>query len=181
MQAALEKVAFGGGSDYCPEGGDEGCIVVIDGPGGSGAGGIYLPPTGGGGGHNGGGGVGGGSNTGDGRNVYGGDDGTRGDGTNFNRFKWGCDRENMALFLLAKGIYDSGNVVGIQLPIVVTDPNYTGGQWIKVEADTYSEDHVKGQPPKTFFIRVHYMYNVTTHQMHQIKFKTSYESGCIGK
>lgn len=159
---------------YCTEGSEEACIVEIE-PGGGGGG--YIPPGGSGYGGN----HGLGPST-DPRNVFGGDDGTRGKGVEFNRFKWGCDHEIRTLYHLAVDVYNSGTYVGkvLQLSQPLTDQNYNNGQWIKVESDNENFTIATAGSQRRMFVRIHYMYNVTTGQMHQMKFKTSYESGCLG-
>ena len=92
-----------------------------------------------------------------------------------------CDRENEFMDRTMARVYDTGNFVGTQVPIIVTDPNYGDGQWIKIQA--YEIQHYWKQGMTTrqeFRLNMHYMYNVTTRMPHQTKLKNSYESGCVG-
>lgn len=79
-------------------------------------------------------------------------------------------------------IHETGKPVGTQVPIIVTDPNYPDGQWLKYQAigiDHYLSADNPGVKI-VFKFNMHYMYNVTTGQVHQTKLKNSYEYDCIG-
>lgn len=106
--------------------------------------------------------------------------GTSGTHMDFNRGPQ-CDRENEFMDRTMAQVYATKNFVGTQVPIIVTDPYYPDGQWIKIQA--YEKQwlwHAPMANRREFRLSMHYMYNVTTGQPHQTKLKNSYEAGCIG-
>lgn len=108
--------------------------------------------------------------------------GSTGRSMDHNRFIPGCKQEALWLGMTLRDVTASGNFVGTQVPIVVTDPYYPDGQWIKIQALGVIQDRSSNDPNYMMErkINIHYMYNVATHQVHQIKFKNSWESGCVG-
>jgi hypothetical protein len=101
---------------------------------------------------------------------------------NWNR-EPGCEREAKWVETLLDVIRVSDTPVGTQVPRVITDPNFGDGQWIKMQATGESiewHDHSKGEV-RVYTYNVHYMFNVATRQVFQVKLKNSFDAGCVGK
>ncbi|MFZ6712021.1 hypothetical protein [Undibacterium sp. TC9W] len=128
---------------------------------------IYIPGDSGGG--NGGGGGSGAAG-----------DGSTGKSENNNRPPQ-CLREQLYLQEIASKIAQTGVAEGTFLSIPISDPNFPDGQWFKYEATSIQSYWTQGDADTTRLkIVVHYMFNVATKEVFQMKIKTSYESGCVG-
>jgi hypothetical protein len=132
--------------------------------------------VGGGGGGRANGGGGGNNNNGGGA----GGDGSTGKSETFNRPP-GCLRESLFAAQVVSTIAATGSPVGDFLSIPITDPNFSDGQWFKYQTSQYNSNW-SAQTNTTYRSKmvIHYMFNVATKQVFQVKFKTSYQYGCVG-
>jgi hypothetical protein len=135
----------------------------------------YYSPSGGGGGHSG---------------SFWHDDGTRGWGD----IEWpkpartqpGCVAEQLFMAAIAVDIANTHGPVGTFIPLDLQDDRYKDGNWRKYEVHSgithqITNDNRRGHNFVTKKrIVVHYMYNIATQQVDQMKFKNSYEAGCLG-
>ncbi len=112
-------------------------------------------------------------------------DGTTGKGLQYNRLEPGCLRESYAMEQL-KSDLKSGYPIGdvVYTPDQIGDPLFQSPGWYKYKADNYGEyaTRVSNTEFKTLYFRVHfhYMINVITKEVTQVKMKSSFESGCKG-
>lgn len=99
----------------------------------------------------------------------------------FNR-EPGCERELNFMIDTMASVARTGNFVGTMVPIIVTDPHYGDGQWIKVQNYSIQSSWEASNPnlKREWRLNIHYMYNVSTSQTFQMKMKNSYEFGCAG-
>jgi hypothetical protein len=147
-----------------------------------GGGGYYPIDLSGGGGGGTTGGTSGGTTSTDqypiGNGIY--DDGTTGTSNNFNRFNPGCAREAQfmnQIFAAASMGTPEGRVI-IQNP---SDKLYNNGEWVKMQSDRiYREINSDSSIGLRWRTTAHFMYNTVTHEVDQLKLKTSFELGCKG-
>lgn len=125
----------------------------------------------------GGGGGGGGGGYAPAPGIY--DDGTRGT-PSVNRYSPGCPREAQYM----NEVQSFGHVGAPPGIVIVEKPGdrfYNNGQWVKMQADRiYHSTKTPSEIGTRWRTTIHYMYNVETNQVEQLKLKTSFELGCIG-
>lgn len=107
------------------------------------------------------------------------DDGTSGwadlDPTS-RRMDPGCIAEQLFMTGLAIDITNSGGPVGTYIPLELGDPLYSDGTWRKYEVKNAIEHHTSDNYPGRNYvikkrIKIHYMYNMVTRRVEQMKFK----------
>ncbi len=78
--------------------------------------------------------------------------------------------------------YPIGDIV--YTPAQIGDPLFSSPGWYKYKTDNYGEyaTRISNTEFKMLYFRVHfhYMINVITKEVAQVKMKSSYESGCKG-
>lgn len=122
------------------------------------------------------GGGGGGGGGGDGTS---GDDGTKGTAEVAGR-QAGCLGEQLFMEAVASQVTAGQAPIGSFVPVPITDPAYPG-RWLKYQTSTISNSYPSLQNYKIQQrIIVHYLYNIDTHAVAQMKLKNSYEYGCVG-
>lgn len=113
------------------------------------------------------------------QNADGYNDGTKGKGNDFNR-QPGCLREG--LFMSEALSYaKAGNPPGSIIMTSFGDPRYQGSGWVKYEFGRFYSEWRTGMPVALEFRTViHFMYNINTGVVDQMKLKTAFQYGCQG-
>jgi hypothetical protein len=108
------------------------------------------------------------------------DDGTRGNSDTFNR-QPGCLKEGLFMDEIA-GSALNGDPQGTVIFDNPTVPPYNAAGWKKYGVVRISHQWSQQTNMITRWRwNVHYMYNIYTHEVSQLKMKNSYETGCIGQ
>ncbi|GAB3411693.1 hypothetical protein NX774_01065 [Massilia agilis] len=97
-----------------------------------------------------------------------------------NRFSAGCLNEVLfADETISKVTHDGP--VGTIVPITLNDPLYSGPGWHKWQTENIKHSwNRETNVVYVFRIQIHYMYNDNTRVIQQVKFKNSFEYGCLG-
>lgn len=112
--------------------------------------------------------------------AAGNNDGTTGTEPKFNRTAPGCQREGY-FWLETKSYAEAGNPPGVVIMNTFQDPLYEGPGWVKIQNDRIYHEWQQGWTYiRVYRTQIHYMYNVNTKQVAQMKFKNSFAYGCEG-
>lgn len=108
------------------------------------------------------------------------DDNTKGKQNQENRFSPGCYREQV-FYAETVSNAAAGNPAGIVILTSFGDPSYSDPNWVKYQTERiYREWNRTSGRTTEWRTQMHFLYNTSTHEVQQAKFKNSFEYGCTG-